>query len=347
MRRYLLAAVFAAALPGAAQAGALEDAAGGLAAQRQKHYTEAILLYTRALEEGGLSGSDQATIHYNRGLAYLEEEQYDKAIADDGEAIRLKPDMIDAYRDRGTAYFRDGQYEKAIADDDVVIREKPSAEAYDNRGNAYRLLRRFDKAVADLSEAIRRDPSLTTAYDGRGNALTHQQHWEQAIADYDKAIALDPENGDFFSDRGYARFYLARYGAAAEDFQKSLSIDPERPYAALWLHLAAAKLGRDDRQDFSDNVALQDSDEWPAPVLRLFTGGASPDELLAAAGSGDAASQQQQQQRCEAAFYLGEYALLQHKTGEAKTHFNEARATCANDSVEYEGALSELKRLGM
>ena len=40
----------------------------------------------------------------NRGWAYIDQGDYDKAIAEFGEAIRLNPNDANAYRGRGTAY---------------------------------------------------------------------------------------------------------------------------------------------------------------------------------------------------------------------------------------------------
>jgi tetratricopeptide (TPR) repeat protein len=42
--------------------------------------------------------------------------EYDKAIDEYTEAIRLKPDYADAYYNRGNAYVGQGKLDKAIAD---------------------------------------------------------------------------------------------------------------------------------------------------------------------------------------------------------------------------------------
>ena len=42
--------------------------------------------------------------------------EYDKAVADYSEAIRLKPDYAEAFYDRGHAYEQKGDYGKAEVD---------------------------------------------------------------------------------------------------------------------------------------------------------------------------------------------------------------------------------------
>ena len=62
------------------------------------------------------------------------------AIEDYNEAIRLKPDYVEAYNNRGNVYNNLGQYQRAIQDCNKAIRLKPDcAEAYNNRGIAYLL----------------------------------------------------------------------------------------------------------------------------------------------------------------------------------------------------------------
>src|SRR5262245_39755134 len=64
-----------------------------------------------------------------------------------------------AYAARGAAYWGKGDFDRAIADCDEAIRLAPKyAWAYHTRGNAYRMKGDFDRAIADASEAIRLDP---------------------------------------------------------------------------------------------------------------------------------------------------------------------------------------------
>jgi tetratricopeptide (TPR) repeat protein len=52
----------------------------------------------------------------NRGNAYLGKRQYDRAIKDYDEAIRLDPNDDLYFGNRGDAFRITGQYERAIAD---------------------------------------------------------------------------------------------------------------------------------------------------------------------------------------------------------------------------------------
>ena len=54
------------------------------------------------------------------------------------KAIQIKSDFAEAYNNRGAAYIEKGNYDKAIQNFDKVIQIEPNnAEVYSNRGVAY------------------------------------------------------------------------------------------------------------------------------------------------------------------------------------------------------------------
>jgi tetratricopeptide (TPR) repeat protein len=107
-------------------------------------------------------------IFYNRGIAYAKKSQYDRAIADFNQAIRLDPDSIFALNNRGAAYARKGQLDDAIADFNEAIRIDASyAITYNNRGIAYAKKGQYDRAIEDFDQAIRFDPKDASAFKNR------------------------------------------------------------------------------------------------------------------------------------------------------------------------------------
>jgi tetratricopeptide (TPR) repeat protein len=64
--------------------------------------------------------------YFYRGLAYAKKCEYDRAIADYGESIRLNPNAAVAYNNRGNAYDDKGEYDRAIADWKKVLQIDPN-----------------------------------------------------------------------------------------------------------------------------------------------------------------------------------------------------------------------------
>ena len=54
--------------------------------------------------------------YYNRGTAYSTMHEYDKAIADFTEAIKLDPKNHYSYNNRGVAYYDNKNYSQAYQD---------------------------------------------------------------------------------------------------------------------------------------------------------------------------------------------------------------------------------------
>ncbi len=76
---------------------------------------------SRIIKSGRLFGKPiskkhHAIVYYNRGVAYDEKGQYDRAIADYDMAIKLNPKHASAYNNRGIVYKKLGQSDKAMSD---------------------------------------------------------------------------------------------------------------------------------------------------------------------------------------------------------------------------------------
>ena len=97
-------------------------------------------------------------LYYNRGIEYDEKRDYDRAIADYNEVIRLDPKDAKAYNSRGIASRAKGDLDRAIADYNEAIRLDPNAGSYKNRGVANLYAGSLSKALADLNQASELKP---------------------------------------------------------------------------------------------------------------------------------------------------------------------------------------------
>jgi tetratricopeptide (TPR) repeat protein len=99
---------------------------------------------------------DRPYFYLERGIAWRSKGDHDRAIADFGEAIRLNPKFPEPHYQRGIAWGSKGDYDRAIADYGAAIRLDPEyPDPYRGRASAYRAQGRSDRAAADLREAGR------------------------------------------------------------------------------------------------------------------------------------------------------------------------------------------------
>src|SRR5260221_13541362 len=76
--------------------------------------------------------------------------------------------LVIAYNNRGNAYTTKGEYDRAVQDYDQSIKLDPSyARAFNNRGVAYQKKGEYDRAISDFDEAIKLDPNYASALANR------------------------------------------------------------------------------------------------------------------------------------------------------------------------------------
>ena len=110
---------------------------------------------TQVLQDRSSSASDRASAYVERGIAYRAKGEYDLAIADYSEALRIDPNDVLSYANRGNAYRAKGQNDLAMADYNQALRIDPNyAIAYHNRGRAFFGLARFTDSGADFGRAL-------------------------------------------------------------------------------------------------------------------------------------------------------------------------------------------------
>jgi lipoprotein NlpI len=303
----------------------------------------AIAACSRVIDNHKASAKTRALAYKNRGNAYSNKSDLDRAIADYGEAIKLDPKLAAAYADRCGTYTTKGNDDLAMTDCNQAIQLDPKlALAYLNRGYLYDIADDLDRSIADDSEAIRLDPKSMISYSNRGTAYRNKGDLDHAIADFGEALKLDPKDALSYHSRGLAYFYGGNPAKALADFKQAIALDPKYAYNALWLDIA-------DQRDHTPSplpqaIAKIDMTAWPAPVIRMFLGQTTPAAVLAAADNPDATTKRDQV--CEADFYSGIVAARQGSKDEAARLFRLAATDCPKGYDEAFAAGPELKALG-
>lgn len=179
----------------------------------------------------------------NSGWEYLNMEEYDIAIENFNEAIRIDPNHAEAYQYRGAAYAKMEDWDTAIENYNEAIKFDPGyALAYYNRGIAYSEKGEWDAAIENFDKAIRFDPDYLQTYSIRGWIYLQKKEYDRAITDFDHVIQLDPGYVSAYNYRGYANYLKCNYEQAAADFEAVLRIDPDNDYAKKNLNHAIFEL---------------------------------------------------------------------------------------------------------
>lgn len=119
------------------------------------NYAGAIRSYDACINDGHLSSVSLARTYRNIGITYRRAKKPIKAVKAYDKAIALHPhDIVDDYIDRANAYDEADEFDNAMADYAQALKMDPGfGEIYYNRGVAYEHHHMMDKAKADFIAA--------------------------------------------------------------------------------------------------------------------------------------------------------------------------------------------------
>src|SRR5712675_525958 len=129
----------------------------------------------------------------NRGVARRLQGEYDLALQDYSEAIRLNPTSAAQFNNRGVIYRIKGNYDQAIADySQAIALRNEYPVAFYNRALAYADKGAFDSALADFAIVLRFDARNALALYARGLMLLKSGNAEVGRRDIDAARSINP-----------------------------------------------------------------------------------------------------------------------------------------------------------
>lgn len=112
-------------------------------------------------EENPPRDKNNAEAHLLRGLIYKEENRRGPAITEFEEAIRLRPDLVEARVHLATYFMEAGNASGAIPHLETAIRyDNANVLAHLSLGDAYRLIGKSAQAKQELEWVAQKDPSL-------------------------------------------------------------------------------------------------------------------------------------------------------------------------------------------
>ncbi|UII24060.1 tetratricopeptide repeat protein [Fulvivirga ligni] len=160
------------------------------------------------------------------GDKYFKSGEYDKAVKAYTDYLHLEPTHIKSLYNRGRAYEELGQHDKAIADFNKVIKEDPlNASAYLSlASDFYYRLHDYENTIFYAEKALKYNEDNATAHTIKGKAFQKLGKLEEAMSAYNDAISVDKEFADAYLSRGLLRIHLKQTSRACTDFKLAKSL---------------------------------------------------------------------------------------------------------------------------
>lgn len=183
----------------------------------------------RKLEEASQMPVDASQLtaadFLNRGLDKYNRGDYDGALEDYEESLKINPNYALAFNNRGVVRKAQGDLQAAFDDYNIAIRLNPTdPDAIYNRGIIYNDWQDYERAIADYTEAIRLRPDYVKALINRGNSKHSAKMYESAIEDYLEAARHDPSHPDPHWGLGNVYYDQRRFDDALTAYQRYVDI---------------------------------------------------------------------------------------------------------------------------
>lgn len=157
---------------------------------RKGQFEEAVASYSEYLI---LNPTDLKTL-YNRGRAYQEIGENDKAVEDFSKVIKEDPLNVNALLSIANDYYhRIHDYENAIFYADKALKVSGNAMAFTLKGQSYQRLGKLNEAMQAYNDAISISETYADAYISRGSLFIYLNQDDRACRDFRQARALDAD----------------------------------------------------------------------------------------------------------------------------------------------------------
>ncbi|MBO0938442.1 tetratricopeptide repeat protein [Fibrella sp. HMF5335] len=194
---------------------------------REGKSREAVQVLNQAVE----ADADNAEALNTRGVAYFELKEYNNALLDYEQALKITPDFYSPYYNRALLKTTQGDVQGALKDYSEAIRLAPdtaklaTSEAFLNRGQLFAAQDQIQPALTDFDQSIKLNPRNALALYNRGNLRFNEKNLDGAIADFQACIAVDPNFGKAFYGLGLSQVLANQREAACLSLKQAQKLN--------------------------------------------------------------------------------------------------------------------------
>ncbi len=211
-----------------------------------------------------------ADIFNNLGYILQLKGDYEGAIKYFDKAVKLNPNLAEAYYNKALSLRRLGRFEEALKWYTKAIELNPTdPDFYYNRGIVRKKLGDLEGALEDFKRATELNPLFVRAYNNMGNVYYSLGNAEKALEMYERALSINPNYLDALFNAALVLRETGRCDEAVKYYDRILSITPNNAAALIDKGICLKELGRFDEAEKLYRKAAEDERFKPLALYNL------------------------------------------------------------------------------
>jgi tetratricopeptide (TPR) repeat protein len=186
--------------------------------------------------DGQQGGYTDANLALADGTKFLDEGETDQAIDVLNQAVKLNPDLAEAWFKLGVAYALVEKRDETVVDANSA-ESTPSSKTPAPKPNS---VKAFEKAALAYKKIVDANEQDDVAYFNLGRAYNKLNEDEDAARALRNAVRLKPDDSEYQMELGAILIKLAQYHEAISPLKRALELDHENIRAQELLEDAEA-----------------------------------------------------------------------------------------------------------
>ena len=194
-------------------------------------------------------------------IKVLHDADYDSALADMNEALRLDPKEVSYYFNRARIKYHQDDLQGAMADYDYILKLDPdNTMTYYNRGLLRMQVGERNKAISDFTKVIKAEPDNYFAIYNRALLYDMIGNYGKAISDFNVVLEQYPDFAAGFYARSEAKRKMGDMKGGEKDFMLAMDLQKKTQYEPIDENTVASnnskKSGQaaDERSESDKNI---------------------------------------------------------------------------------------------
>ncbi len=219
-----------------------------------KNYLLLIALFFFSIH---LSMGQSAKKYLKTAEKQFEQNQLNEAKSSLTEALKLDPNLTDAYTLRANVYAKNNEIDLAIADLDMANKLQPDEkEIWLRNGDLNFQKKDFAKAASKYGGYLNLDPKNLVVYDKQIQSLINIERFDNALTFAQKKLAVK-ESPQTFYQIANLQYILKQYTLAEQNYRSALKDTPNNIDYHNGLAQTLYQLGRYDASIGEANIVLR------------------------------------------------------------------------------------------